>query len=233
MREREAAWEPAHPGSAGQASAGQAGALGGQRGRPSADAASQAATNHRALNHASLWGVKVKFHTGEPAPELCSGYFCLAQSGSDVLLAQSGPLGFHREKWGIMKSYDEQSLAEASGKHWSPPLPEVCKRSNWLRRTSYAPPNWDAPLTFVKFVSVKMLPMRSRRIQNRCKTYQNQILLITLPHFSTETWSLTLSFSFIKATNSVCLSSEVLLKFQPFVLLVHPQAVPRPQLLVP
>lgn len=85
---------PARPGSAGQASAGQAGALGGQRGRPHPGTASQAATNLGAPPSGVTVGTKVKFHTGRPSPELCPDV-CLAQSGSDVILAQ-WPTGIPR-----------------------------------------------------------------------------------------------------------------------------------------
>lgn len=85
---------PARPGSAGQASAGQAGARGGQRGRPHPGTASQAATNLRAPPSGVTVGTKVKFHTGRPTPELCPDV-CLAQSGSDVILAQR-PTGIPR-----------------------------------------------------------------------------------------------------------------------------------------
>lgn len=85
---------PARPGSAGQASAGQAGARGGQRGRPHPGTASQAATNLRAPPSGVTVGTKVKFHTGRPSPELCPDV-CLAQSGSDVILAQ-WPTGIPR-----------------------------------------------------------------------------------------------------------------------------------------
>lgn len=86
---------PARPGSAGQASAGQAGTRGGQRGRPHPGTASQAATNLRAPPSGVTVGTKVKFHTGDPGPELCPEYVCLAQSGSDVILAQ-WPTGIPR-----------------------------------------------------------------------------------------------------------------------------------------